>query len=97
MTLTARQLNRTTLARQLLLARETISAVEAVRRVVALQAQEAPSPYLALWNRVTDFDPVELDVASGGGAAVVICSGSRSRVSAPENATAFRPARCDAR
>lgn len=63
MTLTARQLNRTTLARQLLLARETISAVEAVRRVVALQAQEAPSPYLALWNRVTDFDPVELDVA----------------------------------
>lgn len=61
--LTHRQLNRATLARQLLLAREPLSVVDAVRRVLALQAQEPASPYLALWNRVRDFDPVELDDA----------------------------------
>jgi hypothetical protein len=34
-----------------------------MRRVLALQAQEPPSPYLALWNRVRSFDPDELDEA----------------------------------
>ena len=63
MTITARGLNRATLARQLLLAREPLDVVEATRRVVALQAQQPASPYLALWNRVSDFDPDELDAA----------------------------------
>ena len=63
MDLTARQLNRATLGRQLLLRRERLDVVDAVRRVVALQAQEAASPYLALWNRVAGFDPAELDAA----------------------------------
>jgi hypothetical protein len=49
--LTARQLNRATLGRQLLLRRESLDVVEAVRRCVALQAQEAASPYLALWTK----------------------------------------------
>jgi DNA glycosylase AlkZ-like len=61
--LTARQLNRATLDRQLLLRRERLPVVEAVRRVVALQAQEPASPYLALWNRLDGFDPAELDAA----------------------------------
>jgi hypothetical protein len=65
LTLALRRLNRATLARQLLLRRAPIGAVEAVRRVVALQAQEAPSPYLALWNRVDGFDAAELDRALG--------------------------------
>jgi hypothetical protein len=69
-TLTARQLNRATLARQLLLRRESLPVVEAVHRVVALQAQEPASPYLALWNRLTDFDPAELDAAFAGYAIV---------------------------
>ena len=63
MRLTTRDLNRATLARQLLLRREPLPVAEAVRRVVALQAQEAASPYLALWNRVDPFDPAELDAA----------------------------------
>lgn len=63
MKVTARQLNRATLGRQLLLRREPLDAVEAVRRVVALQAQEPASPYIALWNRVAGFDPTDLDRA----------------------------------
>ena len=63
MPLTARQLNRATLGRQLLLRREPLDVVDGVRRVVALQAQDAASPYLALWNRLADFDPVDLDRA----------------------------------
>ncbi|MFE5796007.1 winged helix DNA-binding domain-containing protein [Streptomyces sp. NPDC056503] len=64
--LTARALNRATLARQSLLAREAVGVEEAVRRAVALQAQQPGSPYVALWNRVRDFDPAELDAAVGG-------------------------------
>ena len=63
MSLTARQLNRATLGRQLLLRREPLSVVGGVRRIVALQAQEAVSPYIALWNRIANFDPADLDAA----------------------------------
>jgi hypothetical protein len=63
MVLTSRQLNRATLARQMLLERDSIDVVEGVRRAVALQAQEPASPYLALWNRIADFDPGDLDRA----------------------------------
>ncbi|BBC33514.1 hypothetical protein SGFS_048080 [Streptomyces graminofaciens] len=64
MKMTERALNRATLARQLLLAREPgLDAVEAVRRVVALQAQQPASPYIALWNRLTAFDARALDEA----------------------------------
>ena len=70
MALTARQLNRATLARQMLLARERVGVVDAVRRVVALQAQEPASPYVALWNRIAAFDPAELDDAFAAAAIV---------------------------
>lgn len=59
----ARELNRATLARQLLLDREPLSVTDAARRVVALQAQQPASAYLALWNRLAGFDPAELDAA----------------------------------
>ncbi|GIJ54558.1 winged helix DNA-binding domain-containing protein [Virgisporangium aurantiacum] len=68
--LTAGQLNRATLARQLLLNREPVPVGAAVRRVVALQAQEPASPYLALWNRVTDFAAADLDAAFAGAEVV---------------------------
>jgi hypothetical protein len=63
MRLTARRLNRATLGRQLLLGREPLEVVDAVRRLGALQAQEAASPYIALWNRLSEFDPADLDAA----------------------------------
>ncbi len=63
MSISARALNRATLERQLLLKRESLAVGDAVRRVVALQAQHPASPYLALWNRLTEFNPADLDEA----------------------------------
>ncbi|HXL96346.1 MAG TPA: winged helix DNA-binding domain-containing protein [Streptosporangiaceae bacterium] len=66
MTITAKALNRATLGRQLLLEREELGVDEAMARVVALQAQHAASPYLALWNRLAGFSPAELDAGFAG-------------------------------
>lgn len=66
MTLSLRALNRATLARQLLLERTRVDVAEAVRRLVALQAQHPASPYVALWNRLDGFDPADLDAAFAG-------------------------------
>jgi hypothetical protein len=59
-TLTVGELNRTLLARQLLAARRRMPVVTAVERLVALQAQYAPSPYVALWSRLQRFDKSHL-------------------------------------
>jgi hypothetical protein len=62
-TLTLRELNRATLARQLLLHRHRLSATQAVERVAGLQGQWSPSPYIGLWTRVDGFHPRALDRA----------------------------------
>jgi hypothetical protein len=54
--LTGRTLNRTTLARQMLLERHDLSPSSAVERLVGLQAQATASPYVALWSRLVGFD-----------------------------------------
>jgi hypothetical protein len=59
-TLTLRQLNRATLARQLLLTREQVSAVDAVERLCGMQAQEAKPPFVGVWARVEGFRREEL-------------------------------------
>ncbi len=61
--LSDRQLNRATLARQLLLERVTLDPVHALERLGGLQAQEAASPYIALWSRLEGFQAVDLDRA----------------------------------
>jgi Winged helix DNA-binding domain len=53
--LTRRALNRTTLARQALLERAAVSALEMVGRLVAVQAQEPDAPYVGLWTRLDGF------------------------------------------
>ncbi|MFJ8795265.1 winged helix DNA-binding domain-containing protein [Streptomyces sp. NPDC102462] len=70
MEITERELNRATLSRQLLLGREPLGVDDAVRRVVALQAQHPASPYVALWNRIGGFDPADLDAAFAAQALV---------------------------
>ncbi|HEV8534669.1 MAG TPA: winged helix DNA-binding domain-containing protein [Candidatus Limnocylindria bacterium] len=59
-TLTNRELNRALLARQFLLTRERADVVHAVERLACLQAQWAPSPYVALWSRVAGFERDQL-------------------------------------
>lgn len=57
------QINRATLARQLLLEPAGLDPVAAVGQLAGLQAQEAASPYLALWTRLARFDAADLDAA----------------------------------
>jgi winged helix DNA-binding protein len=61
--LSRRDLNRTLLRRQCLLERTPSTAVEMVRHLVGLQAQDTLPPYLSLAARVDAFDPLELSVS----------------------------------
>jgi hypothetical protein len=58
--LTAKALNRATLARQMLLAREETTALSAVERLAGLQAQQARPPFVGLWSRVAGFRAEDL-------------------------------------
>ena len=57
------QLNRATLARQLLLERAPLDAVAGVHAIAGLQAQEPASPYIGLWTRLDGFEVADLDAA----------------------------------
>ncbi|HEX2054151.1 MAG TPA: winged helix DNA-binding domain-containing protein [Actinomycetota bacterium] len=58
--LNARALNRATLARQLLLNRNVVTAEKVIEHLVGLQAQVPSDPYITLWSRIDNFDPQEL-------------------------------------
>jgi hypothetical protein len=62
-TLTLRELNRATLARQLLLQRRRMPLAHALERVAGLQAQWAPATYVGLWTRVEGFARATLEQA----------------------------------
>jgi hypothetical protein len=53
--LTLRELNRATLARQLLLERKRLSPTKVIERLVGVQAQWPPAPYIGIWTRTTSF------------------------------------------
>jgi hypothetical protein len=58
--LTLREINRATLARQMLLAREKVTPVAAIERLVGMQAQWPKPPFLGLWTRVEGFERDQL-------------------------------------
>ena len=58
--LTLRELNRATLARQMLLERETLPVPAAIERLVGLQAQVPLPPSIGLWTRSHDFKREDL-------------------------------------
>lgn len=59
--LSARALNRATLARQLLLDRADLPVLDAVAHLGGMQAQEPQEPFVGLWARLGTFDPGVLD------------------------------------
>jgi hypothetical protein len=61
--LSAKAVNRATLARQMLLERAEVSPVEAIERLVGMQGQEPKHPYVGLWSRLTGFRETQLDKA----------------------------------
>jgi hypothetical protein len=58
--LSTRVLNRTLLARQMLLERQRATVPETIEHLVGMQGQEPLDPYLGLWTRIRDFDPEQL-------------------------------------
>jgi hypothetical protein len=55
-TLTLAQLNRATLARQMLLERQDMGILEATEQLVGMQGQVTTAPYVALWSRLNGFE-----------------------------------------
>ena len=68
--LTLRELNRATLARQLLLERKRLSPTAVIERLVGMQAQWPPAPYVGIWTRTTSFRPPALERELAGGRVV---------------------------
>lgn len=62
-TMTLRELNRATLARQMLLAREKRPLVKAIERLLGLQAQLPRPPFTGLWSRLDTFTRADLATA----------------------------------
>ena len=60
-TLTLRELNRATLARQLLLERKRLPPTAVVERLVGMQAQWPSAPYVGIWTRTTSFRHAALE------------------------------------
>lgn len=58
--LSAQQMARATLARQLLLGRQAHSAYSVIHHLSGLQAQQARPPFLGLWARIQGFQAQEL-------------------------------------
>lgn len=65
--LTLRELNRATLARQQLLERKRLSPATLIERLVGMQAQWPPAPYVGIWTRTPGFrrETLERSLASG--------------------------------
>jgi hypothetical protein len=87
-----RALNRATLARQLLLRRHALSAVDVIAHLVGLQAQTPHSWYLGLWTRLEGFTPDEVvDLLTGRQLVRVALMRSTIHLVTADDCLALRP------
>jgi hypothetical protein len=86
LTLSLRALNRATLARQLLLTRSPMSALDAIEHLVGMQAQAPFAPYYGLWSRLDGFTGEELSglLTSRKAARIVLMRGTIHLVTAKD-------------
>jgi hypothetical protein len=84
--LSPRALNRATLARQLLLQRSPMSALDAIEHLVGMQAQAPFAPYYGLWSRLDGFTGDELSglVTSRKAVRIVLMRGTIHLVTAKD-------------
>lgn len=90
--ISTRELNRALLARQMLLERADLPAIEAIRRLAGIQAQSPYAPYYGLLSRLEDFAPSDLAGAIERREAVRLAlMRSTVHLVASEDALAWRP------
>jgi len=90
--ISARALNRATLARQMLLARATATPLDAVRALIGLQAQAPFPPYFGLWSRVADFRADDLgDLIADRSVVRIPAMRSTVHLMATDDAREIRP------
>ena len=90
-TLTLRELNRATLARQLLLDRRRMSPLRVIERLAGMQAQWSPAPYVGLWTRIEGFrrETLERAVLRGEVLKPTVMRGTLHLVTARDYPTFF--------
>ncbi|TMQ97516.1 winged helix DNA-binding domain-containing protein [Actinomadura soli] len=87
-----RALNRALLARQLLLERHAMPALDAIEHLVGMQSQAPNPPYIGLWSRLADFGFAEVGelMTARRALRIVVMRGTLHLVSA-RDARALRP------